>query len=52
MLSGCLRLCAIAAVTLLANGAFAQPPEEITLPINATIRLRIGETQISSSARP
>jgi hypothetical protein len=46
MLSGFLRVSAIAAVTLLANGAFAQPPEEITIPKDATIRLRIGETRI------
>jgi len=45
-LSGFWRCCAIAALALLADGAFAQPPQEIIIPEQDTIVLQPGEARI------
>jgi hypothetical protein len=46
LLCGFWRCSAIAGLALLTNGALAQSPREVTFPIDATIKLQIGETRI------
>lgn len=46
LFSGFWRCCAIATLMLLPHGAFAQPPEEVFIPADDTIRLQPGQTRI------
>ncbi|MCA1378787.1 MULTISPECIES: pilus assembly protein N-terminal domain-containing protein [unclassified Bradyrhizobium] len=46
LFSGFWRCCVIATLTLLADGAFAQPPQEISVPAEDTIRLQPGQIRI------